>query len=85
MDKLLEFGADTLKAVLPAAAEMAKQLLAAGGKLAGSVGKLCVNAVRSKTTKKALRKGRKLLMITAAVSGCIAILSCAGLILNRKK
>jgi len=85
MNKLLEFAAETAKALLPAAGEAAKHLLSAMGKLAGGIGKAGLSAIKSKGTKTALRKGRKLLRKTALISGCVAFLSCTALILSRKE
>ncbi len=85
MDKILGLAADVVKAVLPVAADMARQLLVTVAKLLKLLGRLCLSALKSKGTKRVLRKGRKALRITALVSGGIAVLSCAGLILGRRK
>ena len=85
MNKLLELMTDTIKALLPATADLAKHLLGASLTAAGRLGKLAFSAVTSRKSKKLLRKGRKALRITALVSGTVTLLSCAGLILSRKK
>ncbi len=85
MDKLLGLAADVAKGLLPVAADMAKTVLNAGLKLAGSLGKLGLSAVKSRGTKKLLHKGRKVLRITALASGCVMVLSIAGLVLSHRK
>ena len=85
MDKLLGLAADVGKAFLPVATDMAKAMLASGAKLAGRLGKVAVSTAKKKGSKRLLHKGRKILRITALVSGTVAVLSCAGLILSHKK
>ena len=85
MDKILGLATDVVKAVLPVAADMARQLLITVAKLLKMLGRLGLSALKSKGTKRVLRKGRKALRITALVSGGVAVLSCAGLILGRRK
>ena len=85
MDKILGLATDVVKAVLPVAADMARQLLITVAKLLKMLGRLGLSALKSKGTKRVLRKGRKALRITALVSGGVAVLSCAGLILGHRK
>ena len=85
MKKAVKTAANIGKAILPMAADAGKLLLDTALKGAVRLGKLILSVMKSKGTKKALKKGRKFLRITALISGSVALLSCAGLILSRRK
>ena len=88
MEKIFELVSAVAKALVPMAADLAKAVLSAGGKLAGKAGGAAAKALRKKfslRTRGVKRKTRKLLRTTALVSGLVCAASFAGLLLTHKK
>ena len=89
MEKFFDFAAELMRVFLPAAADTAKLLFFTGLRLAKKLGKAGLSALKARGKKRGkralVRKGRRFLRITALVSGSVAVLSCAALILSHKK
>ena len=89
MEKLMQFITDTVKAVLPPAADLLKKSAGMLLSMAGNVAKLVMPAAKEGTKKlvqrKADKKLNRILRKTAVISGGVMALSVVGLIVLRKK
>ena len=85
MDKLIAVAAELGRAILPAAANIARMGLGAALELTGRLGSLALDLLKKKKSSGLRKKTRRLLRKTALISGTVAVLSVAGLVLTGKK